>query len=155
MFHFVANLKPYTIDPQAKRSHFASYLLSVEYALALRALVQRVHEEHRILAADNGNFDRIGTLLNKLTASAVPLAQARRREEAALGRYARPGELSKSLRKLYASFAKEIADHAAAARREDQVQKVVSAQLALSPSYLIGMEDFTIHTCRSIYIAPA
>ena len=144
MFHFVANLKPYTIDPESKRSHFGSYLLSVDYASGLRALVQHVHEEHRILAADNGNFDRIGTLLNKLTASAIPLAEARKREEVALGHYARPGELSTSLRELYASFAKEIAEHAAAARREDQVQSVVTAQLAMRPSYLIGMEDFTI-----------
>ena len=144
MFHFVANLKPYTIDPQSRRSHFASYLLSVDYASGLRALIERVHKEQRILAADNGNFDRIGTLLTKLAPSATPLAEARKHEEESIGHYARPGELSKTLRDLYASFAKEIVNQAEAARREDKVRSVVSAQLALSPSYLIGMEDFTI-----------
>ena len=96
MFHFVANLKPYTIDPQSRRSHFASYLLSVDYASGLRALIERVHKEQRILAADNGNFDRIGTLLTKLAPSATPLAEARKHEEESIGHYARPGELSKT-----------------------------------------------------------
>jgi hypothetical protein len=118
--------------------------VSVDYAPGLRELVQRVHAERRILVADNGNFDRFGTYLTKLTPSSAPLAEARKKEEARLGHYARPGELSKTLRNLYASFAKEVDSEARAARHEDNVRSVVAAQMALSPSYFIGMEDFTI-----------
>jgi hypothetical protein len=143
MFRFVANLKPYTLDPQSRRSYFASYLVSVDYASALRALVQRVHEERRIFAADNGNFDRIGTLIKRLAPSAFPLAEALKREEAVLGHSARPGDLSTTLGTLYKTFSKQVAVEAKAARREDQVEAVVVAQMALSPSYVIGMEDFT------------
>lgn len=144
MFRFVANLKPYTLDEHDRESHFAAYLLSIDYARGARHLIDRLHEERRVLAADNGNFDRIGKHLARLTSAAEPLAARRKSEEAVLRHYARPGELSTTIRNLYTSLAKQASAEAKAAHREDNVLSVVAAQLALLPSYLIGMEDFTM-----------
>jgi hypothetical protein len=88
----VANLKPFTIDPQSRASHFGGYLVSVDYAPGFRGLIRRVHAERRILVADNGNFDRMATFLARMTPSVTPLAEARKREETVLGHDARPGD---------------------------------------------------------------
>src|SRR5262245_22802328 len=104
MYHFVANLKPYTIGPDAKAARFDSYLLSVDYTSGLIALTDQVHKQHSVLVADNGNFDRMGALVAPLMAQAATLAKARRAEEEKLGHSARPGELSSSLQKKYAAL---------------------------------------------------
>jgi hypothetical protein len=144
MFHFVANLKPFTIGPDAKAARFDSYLLSVDYTSGLIALVDQVHKQHSVLVADNGNFDRMGALMKPLLAPAAKLAAARQAEEKRLGHAARPGQLSAGLQKKYAAWRAKVATVAAAARKSDDVKAVVKAQGAMAPTYLIGMEDFAI-----------
>jgi len=143
MFHFVANLKPYTIGPDAK-ARFGSYLLSVDYTSGLIALVDQVHKQHSILVADNGNFDRMGALIKPLLAQAARLAKLRQAEEDHLKRAARPGELSADLQRKFVALRAKVADVAAEARKSDGVKKIVSAQNTMAPTYLIGMEDFSI-----------
>jgi hypothetical protein len=144
MYHFVANLKPYTIGPDAKAARFDSYLLSVDYTSGLIALTDQVHKQHSVLVADNGNFDRMGALIAPLMAQAATLAKARQAEEKKLGHLARPGELSSSLQKKYAALRAKVVKAAAQERKSDDVKGVVKAQNAMAPTYLIGMEDFSI-----------
>lgn len=57
MFHFVANLKRYTLLEVAPVDRFGAYLLSADYASGLTELAGMVKAEQRVLVADNGNMD--------------------------------------------------------------------------------------------------
>lgn len=49
MFHFVANLKPYTLHAGPGVRRFRSYLLSVDYYREFSKLARVVNRERRIL----------------------------------------------------------------------------------------------------------
>lgn len=143
MFHFVANLKPYTFDPCEGMRRFDSYLLSVDYLAEHESLATRAVTARRLLVADNGNFDHIGELIAAHRDLAVPLDEARRAEERKLGRYARPGELSATLTERYRALAGSIAATCKAPGVK-ATRETLARQVRMRPSYLIGMEEFPI-----------
>ena len=56
-FHFVANLKPYTLHRGRGNDRFGAYLLSVDYARDFADLARDVRGGDGVLCADNGNVD--------------------------------------------------------------------------------------------------
>jgi hypothetical protein len=61
-FHFVANLKPYTLHRGAGNRRFGSYLLSIDYARALADLAREVIADGVVLCAElSGWLPLLGT----------------------------------------------------------------------------------------------
>lgn len=145
MFHFVANLKPYTLRRPRRQRQFDAYLLSIDYARELGHLTADVHAAGRILCLDNGNFDRIGQLIGKWRADADALHDQRRIFETALGRYVQPGDLPPAMVAGYRALAEQVAaavrDPSAA---EHPPGATLERQRAFAPTYLIGPEDFAV-----------
>jgi hypothetical protein len=154
MFTFVANLKPFTFRPGRGGRRFRSYLLSVEYRRELADLARAVTRGGRALVADNGNVSRIRALIARFEPDAVELDALRKAEEAALGRYARPGDLSPALTARYRTLADRIRDAAREAVDTAVTASAVEAQRAMDPTYLIGMEDLTMPVLTSLSIEP-
>lgn len=153
-FHFVANLKPYTLHRGRGNDRFSAYLLSTDYARALSDLSREVVRGNGVLCADNGNVDLIRGLLRRHEAEALVLDNARREEEGRLGRYARPGDLSAPLRERFQAFAKVVRAASEASVDRPHVESVVAAQQVMHPTYLIGMEDFTVATLTGLGAEP-
>jgi hypothetical protein len=116
--------------------------------------VRLILREGRQLAADNGNVDLIRSLIQQMEAQAADLDAARKREEQSLRRYARPGDLSPELTNHFQKFAYDVFDRSGAVIDEAHVRATVRAQEALKPTYLIGMEDFTIVTLTGLNVEP-
>lgn len=154
MLHFIANLKPYTLDLRPRGRWFSGYLLSTDYYSPLRGLVSRVLEWRRLLVADNGNVDRIGALISEFQAEAATLDTARRAEEATLRRYARPGELSAALTGRFAELAARVSARCRDLTSVEHVRDVLRIQTAMTPTYSIGMEDFSISVLTGCGIEP-
>ena len=154
-FTFVANLKPYTFHRGRGVRRFDAYLLSVDFSGGdLEELAEAVVRDDAKLCADNGNVDAIRQLIHTFGPPAQALDARRKNEEAALGRYARPGELSEALAKDYQALAKNIREAAATATPEPYIRKAVAGQHAMKASYAIGMEDLTIATLTGLSIEP-
>ncbi|WP_321991603.1 hypothetical protein [Marispirochaeta aestuarii] len=155
MFHFAANLKPYTFYRGRGNRRFDAYLLSTDYIKEHIDLVQCVNAEKRILAADNGNVDKIGDLIDKFSNEAEELDDDRKKEEKKLeNRYARPGELSPGLQSRFRNLAETIASASEKITDDSYVRSVLYTQLLMSPTYIIGMEDFTIACMTGLNIEP-
>ena len=65
MFHFVANLKPYTFHRGRGVRRFDAYLLSIDHASQARRLLAPLRREGRLLIAEGGVTQRINS--NELT----------------------------------------------------------------------------------------
>lgn len=154
MFNFVANLKPFTFRPGRGGRRFRSYLLSVEYRQQFGDLANAVRRAGRALVADNGNVSRIRLLIARFEAEALALDAERKAEEKTLGRYARPGELSSGLSAKYRTLATSIRDAAGQSFDTTTVASTVAAQRAMSPTYLVGMEDLTMPVMASLSVEP-
>ncbi len=155
MFHFVANLKPYTFHRGRGNKRFDAYLLSADYFAENESLANNVVTEGRVLVADNGNVDLIVDLINQHKAEAKILDSARKDEEKALdNQYVRPGQLSASLQKRFRDFAAKLATASENAVNNAHIKSTLAEQLAMSPSYLIGMEDFAIVCMTGLNIEP-
>lgn len=154
MFHFVANLKPYTWYRGQGNRRFGAYLLSIDHAQEHRELAASVVRSGPLLCADNGNVDRIRALLQGFKDKVAPLDLRRRGEERSLRRYARPGDLSMSLTSSYRGVVDEIRIASRAAINAAEVRRTIEEQGRLAPSYLIGMEDFTLATMTGLSIEP-
>jgi len=145
VFHFVANLKPYTLWRPRRQRAFDAYLLSVDYARELGALAPQVRAGGGILCLDNGNFDRIGQLIERWRSDADALHARRRIAETRLGRYARPGDLPVRIVDGYRALADRVAlavrDPAAL---EHPVEETLTRQRSFAPTYLVGPEDFAV-----------
>lgn len=148
-FRFVANLKPYTVHRGAGNQRFGAYLLSIDYARAFADLAREVVTGGSVLCADNGNVGLIRALIASHTAGARALGSQR-----ALLRRSRPGDLPAALRKSHLEFATLVRHAAKAAVDRDHIVDVVRAQSAMNPTYLIGMEDFTLATLTALGIEP-
>lgn len=153
MFHFVANLKPYTLRRPHRQRQFDAYLLSVDYAREHGPLAPQVRAAGRILCLDNGNFDRIGQLIERWRPEAVALHARRRVAETRLGRYARPADLSARLIDDYRALAERVA---AAVREpaalEHPVEETLQRQRSFAPTYLVGPEDFAVPVTNGLGI---
>ena len=152
MFYFVANLKPYTFHRGRGNRRFDCYLLSVDYLKAYKNLAKKTRNEQRILCADNGNVDLIVKAINDNTSKAGSLHEERKKEEASLGHDARPGELSANLTARYQTLANDISDNFKAIPDLQHIKKVLSIQTKMSPTYIVGMEEFTIVTLTGLNI---
>jgi hypothetical protein len=78
--------------------------------------VAAAKRDDRLIAADNGNFDLIGSLIQSFAGDAALIHRDRVEEERRLGRRARPGDLSLPLVELYRKLARAVA---AAGRKRD------------------------------------
>ncbi|MEJ2407251.1 MAG: hypothetical protein P8171_23820 [Candidatus Thiodiazotropha sp.] len=155
MFHFIANLKPYTFHRGRGNRRFDAYLLSADYFDENEKLAHEVTTENRILVADNGNVDLITGLMKQHKTAAKILDTARKEEERKLGiHYARPGQLSTQLQDRFRQFANDLALSSEAAIDDSHIRTTLAEQLAMSPSYLIGMEDFAIVCMTGLNIEP-
>lgn len=148
-FRFVANLKPYTVHRGAGNRRFDSYLLSVDYARDFADLAREVVTDGAVLCADNGNVDMIRALIASHTADAATLGSQR-----ASLRRSRPADIPAALRRSHLELATLVRDAATAAADRSYVARVVRAQSAMNPTYLIGMEDFTMATLTALGIEP-
>ena len=154
MFHFVANLKPYTLRETTDDHRFDAYLLSADYASGFADLAAVVRAEQRVLVADNGNMDSFRSLAKAFTAEAAELDTARKAWEDARGRYARPQELPAELRSRFRSLAEKLAARSRAITTDTFTRDAVSRQTSINPSMLVGMEDFTLGTMTGLNIEP-
>ncbi len=144
-FHFVANLKPYTLHRGVGNRRFGAYLLSVDYARELADLARETVSDGAVLCADNGNYDLIRAFIEKQSAAATTL----RAERGALRR-SRPSDIPVDLRRRHLDFARSIRDAAKVAVTREHVVEVVRTQSAMQATYCIGMEDFTIATLTAL-----
>ncbi|WP_411827859.1 hypothetical protein [Luteolibacter sp. AS25] len=128
--------------------------MSIDYVSGNRNLIRAVNSEGRILVADNGNFDLIGDLIDLYKVEAAVLHEERKVEEKALGRDIRFGDLSDGLAGKYRSLADQISLINKDFSTDDYVSIMIRAQEDISPSYLIGMEDFTIAVLSGLGIEP-
>lgn len=146
-FHFVANLKPYTLHRGAGNRRFGAYLLSVDYAHEFSDLAREVISDGTALCADNGNVDLIRAFIETQAAAAAAL----RAERGALRR-SRPADIPVDMRRRHLAFATSVRDAAKAAVTRDHIVEVVRAQSSMKPTYCIGMEDFTVATLTALGI---
>lgn len=109
-FHFVANLKPYTLHPGAGRRRFGSYLLSIDYARALGDLAREVVASGAVLCADNGNVDLIRSFIAEHAAAAKELDVERRALSSTLRRSVQPRDVPSPLRERHRALAHDISD---------------------------------------------
>lgn len=146
MFRFVANLKPYLWDPPEGTSRFRAYLLSVDHARAMQNLLAKLQiEGRRWLVADNGNFDLMGEIGADFAHEAKTLATARKTAAKRVDRdWFLPGQIPTPLRDRHRKLAAEVITRSRAESRADRIRSVVAAQVAMRPTYLIGMEDFAV-----------
>ncbi|MEM7158020.1 MAG: hypothetical protein AAF799_34585 [Myxococcota bacterium] len=154
MFHFTANLKPYTFSERPTSERFDAYLLSADYASAHRELAAQVRGEGRTLVADNGNVDLMREFMTRFRQEARPLTEARRAHEETLGHYARPGELPRALRAAFSDLAMKVAAASQVTVTEAHARHALERQAAMVPDFLIGMEDLTLATLTSLSIEP-
>jgi hypothetical protein len=152
MFHFAANLKPYNVLRGPGNRRFDSYLLSVDFFAEHRDLARLVVKENRTLCADNGNVDLIKEFINKHGDKAEPLQELRKIEEEKLEGKVRPGQLSSSLTGSFQQFAQEIFEQAEKVITDEHVVSVLRTQEAMNPTYIVGMEDFTLVTLTALDI---
>ena len=144
MFHFAANLKPYNVFRGTGSRRFESYLLSVDFFAEHKDLARLVVDENRTLCADNGNVDLITKFIGQQEDKVKPLHELRKAEEEKLGHKVRPGQLSSSLTNRFQSLAQDIFKLANEVVPDEHVVSVLQTQEAMSPTYVIGMEDFTL-----------
>ncbi len=154
MFHFVANLKPYTFHRGRGNDRFDAYLLSADYVTSLGKYAKLVVRDKRVLCADNGNVDLIRKLLGEFAPKARPLYKLVKAEEKANGRRLRPGEISRQLRDEYRSLAKLIRTRSAALVDDEYIRMTTGKQNAMGATYLVGMEDFTIAAMTGLSMNP-
>lgn len=148
MFHFVANLKPYTLLGPPR---FDAFLLSVDYAASLREEARECVRKRRTLVADNGNFDRIRVLARQFQAQAES-AHRRRLAAVRAGTYPRPGTLPEDVTAAYDRLARDV-EVAAVVPPEDAAAALV-AQRALDPVYLIGPESLAVSVLLAVGVQP-
>lgn len=155
MFHFIANLKDYTFHRGKGNRRFSGYLLSADYTSDKYELSQKVLQAKKILVADNGNVDLIRELIKDFKSKAKVLDRKRKNEEKSnnLG-YAKPGELSDKLTGEYQDLIKEIANKSELLTNNNYIKNALKIQTSLNPTYVIGMEDFTIATLTALSIEP-
>jgi hypothetical protein len=116
--------------------------------------VAAAKRDDRLIAADNGNFDLIGSLIQSFAGDAALIHRDRVEEERRLGRRARPGDLSLPLVELYRKLARAVA---AAGRSETPIARTrstVSSQREIGGDYLVGMEDLTMASLIGLGIQP-
>ena len=154
MFHFAANLKPYTVLRGRGNRRFDSYLLSVDFFHEHKDLARLVVLENRILCADNGNVDLIRDFIDLHSDKANHLQLLRKNEEERLGHKVRPGELSASLTDSFQQLAQGVKDTAKEFIDDDHIVSVLKTQEAMNPTYIVGMEDFTIVALTALNIEP-
>lgn len=155
MFHFLANLKPYTFYRGRGNPRFNSYLLSIDNFGEHEELSKKVVKQGRFLCADNGNVDNIQEFINAFSSKAKELHILRRNEEALLSHtYARPGDLSILLTEKFSELGREIADKAKSVFDISYIRNVIQLQNKMNPSYIIGMEDLTIVTLTGLNLEP-
>jgi hypothetical protein len=154
VLHFVGNLKDYLFHPGRGNRRLDAFLLSVDHAAEARDLVGELHEAGKVLVADNGNVDLIRTLVAEFEPLAAEPGRLRSEEQSARGHGLRPGEASADLVAAYGELAERVRAASLARAGPDRVRATVAAQAALRPSYLIGMEDFTIATLTALGVEP-
>lgn len=138
---FLPNLRTLTIESSFRqRLRPGGYLAPPAYLTGvLRQQARRLRGEGRLLIADNGLFDDIGSLAPqfKSAADAIQAALSSRRTE--LGRPVRRDDLSQAL----LDDAAELARKAAAAASTVDPEAHLDDQLDISPTGVIGVEDIT------------
>lgn len=152
MFQFVANLKPYNVYRGRGNDRFDAYLLSVDYLSQHRKLSQLIVDERKTLCADNGNVDLIVDAIRQNSDGAAALHKERRKEEKSLDRMARPGDLSNQLTRRFQKFSNEVFSRLKSNPNKEHVRQVLEMQNLMSPTYIVGMEDFTIVTLTALNI---
>jgi len=111
-----------------------------------------VVDEGRTLCADNGNVDLISDLIEGYANRVEPLQTRRASEEERLGHRARPGELSPALTSAFQRLARDVLERSREAVSDEHVAAVVRSQESMRPTYLIGMEDFTLVTLTGLSV---
>jgi hypothetical protein len=154
LFQFVANLKPYLLNPGSGRRRFDTYLLSPDYLAQNRDLVASAKRDQRLIAADNGNFDLIGDLIGRFAGDVALIHRDRVDEESQLGRRARPGDLPTPLVERYRGVARAVAAAARGATPVARTRSTVTSQREIAGDYLVGMEDLTLAALIGLGIQP-
>lgn len=155
MYHFISNLKPYTLFRGRGNRRFDGYLLSVQYLKVQAKLLPTAHRDENALVADNGNVHRIVQMIRHFAPEVDSLHQQRELEEAQLPyNYARPGDLSNELKAGYRDLATKIRDASHPSVTPDALRLIVEQFAQIDPIWSVGMEDFTIPTLTSLSIEP-
>ncbi|KIG11772.1 hypothetical protein DB30_02550 [Enhygromyxa salina] len=154
MFHFVPNLKPYTLTEGDSEGRFDAYLLSADYTGGLSELAGVVRAEGRVLIADNGNMDVFRGIGKEFAPEAAKLDADRRAWEKASGRYARPKDLPANLSGRFRALAQAMTVRSEAITTDTFTRDAVRRQTSIAPSLLVGMEDLTLGTMGGLNLEP-
>ncbi len=158
MFHFAANLKPYTFRERPPAERFDAYLLSADYVEPLAEMAAEVRSQKRELVADNGNMDILRRFAQDFKSEATVLERARvdweREVGRGSGRYVRPGELPLPLSRRFATLAEKIAAANEAQITDVYTAQAISRQSSIDPTFLVGMEDLTVGTLAALDMEP-
>ncbi|MPZ61925.1 MAG: hypothetical protein GEU93_11655 [Propionibacteriales bacterium] len=142
MGQFFYNLSPDTFTPANLQLEPVGYLLAPNNATPqLTGLARRVRAAGLGLLADNGNFTVIGQVRAALSEAAAALHAQVDAVEDRLGRSVRPGELPDRLQADY--FELSVRARELARQLAGDGEASLAGQLALDPTYLIGVEDIT------------
>lgn len=149
---FVHSLSPDTFAAMNRRLLLPyGFLLAPNNATSsLRVLGEAVVKRRREFFVDNGNFSHIGKVRKAFREEAKELRKLVSEFEKKLGRSARSGELPERLTDDYKRLAKRVRQACDSALLDDE--EMLSQQLGLSPSALIGTEDITMASWLSLDI---
>jgi hypothetical protein len=138
---FLPNLRLLTIEPSFRqRLRPGGYLAAPAYlTAALEDQARRLRPDGRLVIADNGLFDDIGSLAQQFTADAETINTALVDKRAELNRPVRREDLSQGVLDDASNLARRTAD---AAEAVDPQAHLVD-QLGISPTGVVGIEDIT------------
>ena len=154
MFHFTANLKPYTFTERSDEERFGAYLLSADYLERGDEMAAQVRAQGRQLVADNGNVDIRRELTATFRSEAHELDEARKGWEEEHARNVRPGDLPRALARRFAGLARSIAEAGAQRLADEAARIAVGRQQQMDPTFLVGMEDLTLGVMAALNLEP-
>ncbi|MBI5401499.1 hypothetical protein HZB05_01580 [Candidatus Wolfebacteria bacterium] len=154
-YHFVFNLKPYTFD-ERYRKHLKpwGYLLAPNNATrSFRKLATNVVKDGKYaFFADNGNFTIVGKIKEKYLSKAKLIFEKIKKEELKIKFPFLPSNIPEFIQKLYRVLASQIIKIVQNIVPTDK--EILSSQLGLNPTHLIGVENITLATWLCLNIEP-
>jgi hypothetical protein len=127
------------------------YLLAPNNATAaLRAMAESLRATGRAFLVDNGNFTLIGLVRDQFAAKSAELRSQIASLEMRLGRSVRSSDLPSDLLSTYLDLSRRVRETTQAISGNGEA--MLTEQLALDPTHLVGVEDITMAAWLSLNI---
>lgn len=131
----------------------AGYLSAPNSATGrIREYAREIRRTRRALLIDNGNFVLIGNVASEFRARARPLWESIRTIEDRLDRTVRRGEVPADLEAGFRALAREVRERCQELIPDADAME--TAQLALDPTAMVGVEDITMASWLALDLEP-